>query len=76
MKILLEGCDKRLLIHIQGDGRCALTITATSLTDEESWWVIWNARVELSGVCVRQGKQACRTNLGMSNSDLSIQHVN
>ena len=51
--------------HQIADGLCAMTISTLGNPDEAKWWDIWQAAVQLNGMCVRAGKKGKNPRLGV-----------
>ena len=46
------------------DHRCALTVRTAGLSDTTSWGILWEAAVEISSICAREGLQGLYVQLG------------
>lgn len=46
------------------DGLCAMTISTLGRSDEAEWRDMWQAAVQLNGICVRAGKKGKNPKLG------------
>ena len=46
------------------DGHCAMTISTLGGSDEAKWYDMWEAAVQLNGLCVREGKKGKNPAIG------------
>ena len=46
------------------DGLCAMTISTLGPSDEANWYDMWEAAVQLNGLCVREGKKGKNPAIG------------